>query len=90
MLDLMQFTNGPLGCQFHKRCARLGVEVFVKFHGCNLWCISKRKEDKLCWTTNTGFTVSSYYRVLIGNGDLSPPWKCIWKSQILSRVAFFV
>ena len=64
----------------------------VKFHGCNLWCISKRKEDKLCWKPdkNTGFTMSSYYRVLIGNGDLSPPWKCIWKSQILSRVAFFV
>ena len=34
--------------------------------------------------------MSGYYRVLLGNGDQSFPWKSIWKSKITSRVAFFV
>ena len=34
--------------------------------------------------------MSGYYRVLLGNGDQSFPWKSIWKSKIPSRVAFFI
>ena len=30
-----------------------------------------------------------YYRILLGNGDQSFPWKSIWKSKTPSRVAFF-
>ena len=49
-------------------------------------------EDKLCWKPdkNKGFTASGYYKILLGNGDLSFPWKSIWKSRIPSRVAFFI
>ena len=40
-------------------------------------------EDKLCCKPdkNKGFTVSGCYRVLLGNGDQSFPWKSIWKSS---------
>jgi len=39
------------------------------------------REDKLCLKPdkNKGFTVSSYYSVLPGNGEQSFPWKSIWK-----------
>ena len=37
-----------------------------------------------------GFEFSSYYQVLIGNGDQSFPWKSIQKSKVPSKVAFFV
>ena len=34
--------------------------------------------------------MKSYYRALLPNTDRSVPWKCIWKTKALPRVAFFV
>ena len=34
--------------------------------------------------------MGGYYWVLLGNCEKSFPWKCIWKSKIPSKVAFFV
>ena len=48
--------------------------------------------DTMCWgaAKSKCFTVGSYYRALSGMHHVSFPWKIIWKSRALPRVAFFV
>ena len=47
--------------------------------------------DKICWksTKNKGFKVSEYYLSLFSTLDTLFPWKPVWHSKILPRVAFF-
>jgi hypothetical protein len=49
-------------------------------------------DDKMCWmlARKTSFEIKSYYKVLSSPIQSSFPWKCIWKVNVLPRVAFFV
>ena len=49
-------------------------------------------EDKLCWmpSAQRRFEVKFYSRVLVPKGDLTFPWRSIWKSKEPTRVSFFV
>lgn len=48
------------------------------------------REDKICWilAKKKGFGISGYNQVLLNANDQSFPWRSIWKSKILFRVAF--
>ena len=47
-------------------------------------------EDKIYWIVakKKGFGVSGYCQISFNANDHSFPWKSIWKSKILFRVAF--
>ncbi len=49
-------------------------------------------EDKICWKQagSKVFQVRSFYSVLSVKDSVRFPWKCIWKSRVPPRVAFFV
>ena len=48
--------------------------------------------DKVCWcgSQKKGFQVKSFYKALLPQTTTVGPWKCIWKSKVPTRVAFFV
>jgi hypothetical protein len=48
--------------------------------------------DKLWWVPlrKEGFEVKSFYQALSAHGPISFPWKSIWRSKALPRVAFFM
>jgi hypothetical protein len=49
-------------------------------------------KDKLWWVPSRKglFEVKSFYRALLPRGQVSFPWKSVWKSKTPHRVAFFV
>ena len=93
--DLMIFTNGVLfwDVRFFRGVHIRDLEALSDFMGF-IYASPLRGlgEDKMCWTPNKhkGFSVSDYYKILVGNTFLGFSWKSIWKQKIPSRVAFFV
>jgi hypothetical protein len=53
--------------------------------------VQGRGEDKISWgsTDSKAFTVKSCYSYLSTPSHRSFPWKCVWKSKVPPRVAFF-
>jgi hypothetical protein len=49
-------------------------------------------EDKISWGSpdSKAFTVKICYPYLSSPSPRSFPWKCVWKSKVLPRVAFFL
>ena len=47
--------------------------------------------DNLCWrpAKSRGFEVCSYYHSLTPDISMSFPWKLVWWTKVLPRVAFF-
>ena len=41
-------------------------------------------------SSKDGFQVKDYYKALIPTAGPAVPWKSIWKTKALPRVAFFV
>jgi hypothetical protein len=68
------------------------VEVLASFYSC-LYSYKFRGigEDKLWWIPSSKgvFEVSSFYRVISSHGSPSFPWKGIWRTKAMPRVAFF-
>jgi hypothetical protein len=48
-------------------------------------------EDKLCWPLSKGgvFDVRLLYNVLVPHDGSPFPWKCIWRSKVSLKAAFF-
>jgi hypothetical protein len=68
------------------------VEVLASFYRCLYSCkLREDGEDKLRWVPSRkgDFEVKSFYRVLSAHGQISFPWKSIWRSKSPPRVAFF-
>ncbi|KAG2720367.1 hypothetical protein I3760_02G032600 [Carya illinoinensis] len=53
--------------------------------------IDQTRDDMLQWThdSKSRFSVKSYYKILTSLGNITFPWKCIWKAKVPSKVAFF-
>jgi hypothetical protein len=68
------------------------VEVLASFYSClYLYKLGGEGEDKL-WQVPSRkgvFEVSSFYQVLSYHGSLPFPWRGIWRTKALPRVAFF-
>jgi hypothetical protein len=67
--------------------------VLTSFYRCLYDCKMRGVGvDKLWWVPSRKglFEVKSFYRVLSPTGVTSLPWKSIWRSKALPRVAFFV
>jgi hypothetical protein len=49
-------------------------------------------EDKICWmpSKRKNFEVKSYYKMRVNSESVDGPWKIIWKSKALPRMAFFM
>ncbi len=41
------------------------------------------------YLSQKGFQVRSYYKVLVNVGNITFPWKSLWKPKVPSRVLFF-
>jgi hypothetical protein len=54
--------------------------------------VRRKGVDKLWWVPSQKgrFDVRSFYRVLGCKDDASFPWKSIWRTKVLLKVAFFV
>ncbi|XP_035544454.1 uncharacterized protein LOC108983424 isoform X2 [Juglans regia] len=50
------------------------------------------QDDRLQWRGKDSkkFSVKTYYKILVSQGNEYFPWKSIWKSRVPSKVAFFV
>jgi hypothetical protein len=48
--------------------------------------------DKISWISlkRKIFEVKSYYKLKVNSELVNGPWKIIWKSKVLPRVAFFM
>ena len=48
-------------------------------------------DDRLCWkpTLNRGFENQGFYHSLFPSFVIDFPWKMVWKSKVLPKVAFF-
>jgi hypothetical protein len=68
------------------------VETLASFYRC-LYSFQFRGqlEDKLWWIPSSKgfFEVSTFYQVLSPSGSISFPWKGIWRTKALPKVAFF-
>jgi hypothetical protein len=68
------------------------VEILASFYS-RLYSFKFRGhlEDKLWWVPSRkgSFEVSTFYRVLSPLGFIPFPWKGIWRTKALPRVAFF-
>ena len=93
MVDLMKFPNDVLfwDLTFRRYSEDWELESFYclmsKIYGASLKGVG---DDKMCWKPAMvrGFVVRSYYQVLTKSFDQSFPWKTVWKSKVLSRIAF--
>jgi hypothetical protein len=92
--DYVERSNGVIqwNIVFTRLIHDWKVEVLASFYS-RLYSfkLQGNLEDKLWWIPSSkgSFEVSMFYRVLSPHGSIPFPWKCIWRTKILPRVAFF-
>jgi hypothetical protein len=53
--------------------------------------VVREGDDSLCWMpSKRSFNVKQFYKVLLPNGVSSFPWKSVWRSKSLLKLAFFL
>ena len=89
--DNVELSNGVVQWKiaFTRLMHDWEVEVLASFY--SSFKFRGHLEDKLWWIPSSkgSFEVSTFYRVLSPPGSISFPWKGIWRTKALLRVAFF-
>ena len=94
MSEVMHFSDGRLQwdirfCRPPQDWELESLDLFwVVLYSTNVRGVG---DDKLCWklAMRRGFEVQGFYHSLSPSSVIDFPWKMVWQSKVLPRVAFF-